>query len=91
MTKYDWNERLRIMREFDIEGFKRMVEGAAGRIARHGVLVVAEAYEIGLHKARFECVQIEARLREESRQWLEERGLSRQRNLPWPPKGELPT
>lgn len=43
-----------------------------------------------LHKARYECWHIEAPLRHGSRKWLEERGLGRMLNLPWPPEGELP-
>jgi len=43
-----------------------------------------------LHKARYECVEIEPALRHESRRWLEEHGFSRRAGLPWPPEGELP-
>lgn len=43
-----------------------------------------------LHKARYECADIDAALRVESRTWLESRGFSRLNRLPWPSPGELP-
>lgn len=49
-----------------------------------------EALLIGMHKARYECVEIEAELRHASRAWLEARGFGRRSALPWPPAGELP-
>jgi len=49
----------------------------------HQLLIIA-------HKARYECVRIDPKIREESRTWLEARGHSRLNNFPWPPEGELP-
>lgn len=46
---------------------------------------------VALHKARYECVAIEDSLRHASRRFLEARGLTRYRGIPWPPDGELPT
>jgi hypothetical protein len=43
-----------------------------------------------LHKARYECINIDPQLRHESRAWLAERGLSRMTGTPLLPAGELP-
>jgi hypothetical protein len=42
-----------------------------------------------VHKARYECTAIPDVYRHESRAWLESRGLTRYRGMPWPPAGEL--
>ena len=44
-----------------------------------------------LHKARYECLEIEPRLRHESRAWLEGHAYGRLNGLPWPPMGKLPS
>lgn len=49
-----------------------------------------DALLLSLHKARYECKQIEPELRYESRVWLESNGFKRMHNQPWPPIGELP-
>jgi len=43
-----------------------------------------------LHKARYECTEIEPELRHESRKWLEERGMKRLGMLEFEPDGRLP-
>lgn len=43
-----------------------------------------------LHKARYECSDIEDALRHESRMWLEANGHDRFGGEAWPPAGELP-
>lgn len=48
-----------------------------------------EALLVGMHKARYECTDIEPELRHASRDWLELRGFGRRSGLPWPPAGEL--
>ena len=46
---------------------------------------------IALHKARYECTQIEPSLRHESRKFLEASKLARMNDMPWPiNKQELP-
>jgi hypothetical protein len=42
-----------------------------------------------IHKARYECTGIPDSYRHESRDWLEQHGLTRYRGLPWPPEGML--
>lgn len=48
-----------------------------------------EVLIIALHKARYECLDIEPELRHASGQWLRERGYGRMRG-PLLPEGELP-
>jgi hypothetical protein len=43
-----------------------------------------------LHKSRYECLQIPTPLRNESAEWLRERGLKRVGGIELLPKGELP-
>ena len=43
-----------------------------------------------LHKARYECLNIDPVLRHESRHWLAEHGKGRMTGTPLLPKGELP-
>ena len=44
-----------------------------------------------LHKARYECADIAAELRKESRLWLEQHGWHRKDNMPFPTSyDELP-
>jgi hypothetical protein len=43
-----------------------------------------------LHKARYECTELEDALRHESAAWLRERGLKGLGGLPLLPPGELP-
>lgn len=43
-----------------------------------------------LHKARYELTSMPPEARCASREWLEARGLSRLRNLPWSEDGSLP-
>lgn len=45
---------------------------------------------IGMHKARYECVQIVAELRHISGAWLRENGYKRLYGLDLLPEGELP-
>lgn len=53
------------------------------RLTEHALL-------IGMHKARYECINIPADLREQSRAWLEQYGYLRFEGLPWPDRGVLP-
>ena len=43
-----------------------------------------------MHKARYECIDLPAVARQESRAWLEVRGFSRTKGLPFPSDGSLP-
>lgn len=45
--------------------------------------------EAALHKARYEVPAMGKEIREASRKWLEERGLTRMGGLPFPPPGVL--
>lgn len=46
---------------------------------------------VGMHKARYEHSGCDAKLRHESRQWLEARGFRRIDGKPWPEPGMLPS
>lgn len=43
-----------------------------------------------LHKARYECTEIDPRLRNDSRKWLEERGFKRLYQMEFSTDGSLP-
>lgn len=45
---------------------------------------------IGMHKARYHCVDLPAEFRHASAAWLRERGLKGLRGAPILPEGELP-
>lgn len=49
-----------------------------------------EVLLMAMHKARYECLDMEDALRHESRAWLEERGYERFKGQPWPTDGSLP-
>jgi hypothetical protein len=72
--------RNKALRELDL-GFARAVWPEASG---------DEVRIMALHKARYECVDIEAELRHQSRAWLQERGHGRFKLLPWPDDGSLP-
>jgi hypothetical protein len=55
-----------------------------------GPRVKDEVLLITMHKARYECAGIEAKLRLASRRWLKQRGFTRLAGLPWPTDGSLP-
>lgn len=72
--------RNKCLRELDMEYARVVMPAASSDFVRL----------ISMHKARYECTDIEPELRQESRAWLEERKYSRLQNLEWPAVGELP-
>lgn len=76
-------DRLRIMREMDIEAVKAFLIDAETQPD-------AEVFEIMLHKSRYESVLLERNLRLESYWFLKTRGLKRIGGAPLLPNGELP-
>ena len=77
------DDRLRIMRELDIEAAKAFFLNSANQPD-------ANVAEIMLHKSRYECVLIERNYRLESYWFLKSRGLKRIGGAPLLPNGELP-
>jgi hypothetical protein len=74
----EWKkERNRVMREVDINApeFQRLNP------------ITAKA---AIHKARYECTEIEPELRHESRKWLQENGLKRLFGLDFESDERLP-
>jgi hypothetical protein len=59
----------------------------ARRILPHGD---DETRLAGLHKARYECVDMPDEARVESRQWLEKHGYARLGGMSWSTDGKLP-
>lgn len=88
-TLEEWRARRnRALRELDIEWARSQTAehcAATGRpMPTDRVLLV------GLHKARYECTDIEDALRHDSRAWLERRGYGRSTGLPFSHDGTLP-
>ncbi|EJL90454.1 hypothetical protein PMI15_00267 [Polaromonas sp. CF318] len=71
--------RITALRTLNIAYFKSQCPGASDEVAL-----------IGLHKARYECREIEASLRLESGEWLRAHGYGRLRVGEILPTGELP-
>jgi hypothetical protein len=75
-----WRQnRNRMLRELDVRSAKGAMPGASDD----------EVVLIALHKARYDCVDIEAELRHASGAWLRERGFGRMHG-PLLTEGELP-
>jgi len=75
-----WKEdRNRALRELDM-GYAKVMMPASKE----------EVRLIAMHKARYECTEIEPHLREASREWLEDHKYNRLHGTPWPPIGVLP-
>lgn len=86
-TQKAWNAQIdRLLSEFNITSLWKQY----GFGHNWPELPVPETFIIGMHKARYERVNLAPTLREASRTWLEARGYGRMSNLPWPAKGELP-
>lgn len=66
-------ERDRQMREMDIDAAHKDFP-----------MMQRESVEVMLHKVRYEIPSMGRALRQESRAWLEVRGFSRLKQLPWP-------
>jgi hypothetical protein len=72
--------RNKALRELDMDFARAAMPGARND----------EVRLMAMHKARYECTEIEAHYRHESRAWLAARGLSRQTGEPLLPEGDLP-
>ncbi len=78
-------ERLRVVRELDIEAFKRTYpRDLLGKPMSDEIALMA------LHKSRVEVTTMPKVLRLESIEWLRAHGVSRMRGLPLPAPGVLP-
>lgn len=73
-------EKLRILAELDVDAALLL---APGPMSREGCLA-------GLHKARYECIDLAPDLRHASGEWLRARGCCRTYGRPLLPLGELP-
>jgi hypothetical protein len=71
-------ERNEALRTMNLEWAREML----GATAREEVLLMS------MHKARYECTDIEPELRQASRKWLEERGCTRFNGIPWPSQAD---
>lgn len=78
----NWRKgRNKAFREMDMTFARHMLRG---RLTTDAVLIMA------LHKARYECTDLEPEYRHESARWLRERGYGRQTGGALLPEGELP-
>lgn len=73
-------ERNRALRALDIGYARRLMPTATGDDVRL----------MAMHKARYECTDLEPELRHASADWLRERGFSRMSGDPILPEGQLP-
>jgi hypothetical protein len=73
-------ERNRVLRELDMEAARDMLPFASGDDVRLAAM----------HKARYDCKDIEPELRHASRAWLHERGMGDMHGASLLPEGELP-
>lgn len=72
--------RNKALRELDLTYARHMIP----RASSDDVLLLA------LHKARYDCVDLEPEYRHESGRWLREHGYGRMNGLALLPEGELP-
>jgi len=72
-------DRNRALAALDIEWARRMMPGAGDDVLLRD-----------LHRARYDCVQIERDLRLQSAEWLRARGLRGMLNQPLCPPGKVP-
>lgn len=75
------------LRKFRRERDRALRSKSIGRLREiGGVNRSDEVLEISLHKARYETMALTPEERIESRRWLESRGYSRWKGIPWPPE-----
>jgi hypothetical protein len=79
MTEWNSDERNVTLRALDVDHMQALFPS-----------VPAEILLGALHKARYDCTDIEDALRLESAEWLRARGLNAMGGVPLLPPGELP-
>lgn len=81
----EYRERLRVLVQMDVEKFQEM-------LAPHALRVLMDVPEeqrretliISMHRARYELIEMSDTLREESRMFLQARGVRRLHGAEWP-------
>jgi hypothetical protein len=76
-------ERNRVLTEMNIQAARELLLEASA--VEPSELPSDEEMVVTMHKTRYELPAIPKELREASGRWLQERGYSRLRGLPWPP------